>query len=59
MNVAKKKKKSRLTVIENKLVVNRGEGRRGNIRVRGWEVKTIGCKMGWIYCTTGNIANIF
>ena len=55
MNIAKKK--SRLTVIENKLVVNRGEGRRGNIGVMEWEVKTIGCKMDILY-NTGNIANI-
>ena len=35
---SKKKKKSRLTDIENKLVVTRA-GRKGNIEVKEWEVQ--------------------
>ena len=54
-------KRSRLTYIENKLVVTSGEReRRGNIGVGEQEVQTIGCKIGSrIYCTTWEIQPIF
>ena len=51
------KKRSRLTDIENELVVTSGEG--GQYRVKG-EPQTIRCKIshkGVLY-NTGNIANI-
>ena len=48
-----KTKESKLTDLENKLVVTSWEG---NIGVGGWEVKTLGFKIGSrTYCTTQGI----
>ena len=51
-------KRSRLTDIENKLVVTSGEG--GNIGVGEWELQPIGCKIGYkdVLYNMRNIANI-
>ena len=46
VNIAKKKKKSRVTNIENKSVLTSGECDRDNIRVREYRVQTIGYKIG-------------
>ena len=46
VNIAKKKKKSRVTNIENKSFLTSGECDRDNIRVREYRVQTIGYKIG-------------
>ena len=49
-------KGSRLTDIENKLVVTSREGRRGSIGMEEWKVQTIGCKIdSRMYCTMWGI----